>query len=143
MAKRRKGRTTKTESPTSDCVLLCDDVLVSTGKDKHNLVGIIGTIAVAGFPAVIGGYVTYARFRNVYQGKKVTLKFSSASTDESLFELEIPFPPQSNPLGVYTIVLPIPQFVAKEAGNYLFGAYDDGIPIAVSPISLVGFGGQS
>jgi len=140
MAKRRKSKSAGLESPTSDCVLLCDDVLISQGKQKHNLIGIIGTIGVMGFPAAIGGYVAYARFRNVYKGKKVSLKFTSASNDESLFELEIPFPEQSNPLGVYTIVVPIAPFVVKEAGNYLFGAYDNGIPIAVSPINVVGAG---
>jgi hypothetical protein len=137
MAKRRRKKAGG-EAPTSDCVLLCDDVLISQGTGKHSLLGVIGGITVAGFPAVLGGYMAYARFSNVYAGQKITLKLISASTEESLLETEISFPAQSEPLGVYTVVTKVPHFIAREPGRYLFGAYHDGIPVATSPIVIVG-----
>jgi hypothetical protein len=139
MAKRQRKPRSGVESPTSDCVLLCDDVVVSQGKNKHTLVGIIGGIGVPRFPAVIGGYVTYVRLSNVYGGgQKITLRFSFAATDETIMETEARFPANSDPLGVYTLVAPIPQFVVAIGGRYIFGAYHNGVPIATSPILING-----
>lgn len=141
MAKKRKKPKAGLESPTSDCLLLCDDVFISQGKGKHNLVGLIGGIVVQSFPAQIGGYVAYTRFRNVYSGKKISLRFTSAGTNEALFEIEVAFPEKSDPLGIYTIMSQVPPFVVREAGDYLFGAYDNEVPIALSPIKIIGVGG--
>lgn len=139
MAKRRKKPRSGVESPTSDCVLLCDDVLISQGKNKHSLVGVIGTIAVAGFPAVIGGYVSYVRLSNVYSGgQKISLRLSSAKNDETIMEAETGLPVQSDPLGVYTFITPLPLFQITEEGRYLFGVYHNGVPIATSAILVQG-----
>ena len=140
MAKSKRKRSGGIESPTSDCVLLCDDVLVSQGKHKHTLAGLIGTILVPAFPAIIGGYVAYVRLSNVYSGgQKVTLRLSLASTDDTIMETVSVLPKESDPLGVYTLIAPIPAFVVHEPGRYLFGAYHNGVvPIATSPILLQG-----
>jgi hypothetical protein len=139
MAKSRKKRAGGVESPTSDCVLLCDDVIVSQGKHKHTLVGLIGLIGVPGFPAVIGGYVFYVRLSNVYSGgQKIVLRLSSASTDGTVMETEAMLPKESDPLGVYTLIAALPPFVVNEPGRYLFGAYHNGVPIATSPILIQG-----
>lgn len=136
MAKRRK-RKGGFETPTSDCVLLCDDVYVSQGRHKHNLIGIVGVIIAPSLPAMIGGYVCYVRLRNVYGGgQKVTLRLSNASNNEPIMETSIPFPNDSDPLGVYTVVSPLPPFPITEPGHYLFGAYHHGIPIAETPILI-------
>lgn len=137
MAKQRKKRRIS-EAPTSDCLLLCDDVLVSQGKNKHSLMGVIGAIGVTSFPSILGGYVAYARFSNVYAGQKINLKFTSAATDEVLFEGVAEFPGAHDPLGVYTLVVPIRPFTIKQPGRYIFGAYHDGIPIAASPVEIKG-----
>jgi hypothetical protein len=137
MAKRKKKKL-GLEGPTSDCLLLCDDVLISQGKNKHNLIGLIGGIAVRNFPAILEGYVAYARFSNVYGGQKITLKLSRGTDDATILEAEVPFPSQSDPLGVYTIVIPVPAFKVEEPGRYLFGAYHNGVPVASSPIIIQG-----
>ncbi len=76
MAKRR--RQIRGVAPTVNCLLLCDDVLISQGKHKHFLQGIIGQIVVLELPAIIGGYVAYVRFPDVHGDQKVKLAFESA-----------------------------------------------------------------
>jgi hypothetical protein len=139
MAKRKKKPKSGVESPTSSCVLLCDDVFVSTGKGKHTLSGIIGGVGVSSFPATLGGYVAYVRLSNVYSGgQKILLKLSAADTDQTLMEREEKLPHDSDPLGVYTLVIPVPAFRVTVGGRYIFGAYHNGVPIAVSPIIIQG-----
>lgn len=139
MAKRKKKPKSGVESPTSDCVLLCDDVVQSVGKGKHTLVGIIGGVKVPQFPATIGGYVAYVRLSNVYGGgQKIVLRLSVADTDQMIMETEAVFPPQTDPLGVYTLVVPVPVFRVLVGGRYIFGAYHNTIPIASSPINIIG-----
>src|SRR5256885_1084597 len=82
------------------------------GKAKHFLQGIIGAIGVLRLPAMIGGYVAYVRFSNVHGDQKVKLAFEHAGAEnDPLFEIEANFPSQSDPLGVYTLVIPVPPFV--------------------------------
>ena len=130
--RRKKGAV----APTVNCLLLCDDVLVSRGKDKHFLHGVIGGIGVASLPAPLGGYVAYVRFSNVHGEQKVRLTFEHAGDGESLFEIEASFPAQSDPLGVYTLVIPVPPFEIREAGRYMFTASHGGVPLAQSPIEI-------
>lgn len=136
MARRRKKAAG--ETPTSDCLLLCDDVLISQGKNKHSLIGVIGAVGVSEFPAILGGYVAYCRFSNVYAGRRITFRLSRAATDETLLEADAESPAQTDPIGVYTLILPLKAFVVREPGRYLFGAYDHGVPIAESPIQIEG-----
>src|SRR5438552_10287125 len=83
MAKRKKKSAAKlaTEPPTCNCLLLCDDVLVSRRKNKHTLQGVIGAIGVRQFPAVLGVYVAYLRVSNVYGSQKITVRFEKTRTD--------------------------------------------------------------
>ena len=134
MAKRR--RQIRGVAPTVNCLLLCDDVLISQGKHKHFLQGIIGQIVVLELPAIIGGYVAYVRFSNVHGDQKVKLAFESAAGDDPLFEIEANFPSQSDPLGVYTLVIPVPPFAIQETGRFMFIASHGGVPLAQSPIEV-------
>lgn len=136
MAKRRKKTRSSAEAPTCNCLLLCDDVLISQGKNKHSLMGIIGCIGARELPATLGGYVAYVRLSNLYGSQKVVLKFEHAETEEVVFQINAEFPPKSDPLGVYTLVLPIPLFVVRHPGRYLFTAVHDGVPFAFSPIEI-------
>jgi len=137
MAKARKKKRSEAESPTSDCLLICDDVLVSHGKDKHFLQGIIGTIIVRSLPATIGGYVAYVRLTNVYPSQSISLTFEDADSNEELFRFNANLPQKSDPLGVYTLVLKIPPFGVTHPGRYIFCARHGGVPFAQSPIRIV------
>lgn len=117
--------------------MICDDVLISS-KNKHFLQGIVGAIVVRKLPVIIGGLVAYVRLSNVYPAQKVALAFERASTDEEMFRFEADLPQQSDPTGVYTIVLPISPFEVRESGKYIFSAKHNGIPFAQSPILIQG-----
>jgi hypothetical protein len=137
MAKGRQRRRAGGESPTSDCLLICDDVLVSHGKGKHIIQGVIGAIVVRAFPARIGGYVAYVRLSNVYGGgQPVHLTFENAATGQELFRFETKLPKRSDPLGVYTMILKVPPFEVSESGRYIFSAKHGGVPFAQSPILI-------
>jgi hypothetical protein len=112
-------------------------VLISQGKAKHFLQGIIGTIVVPALPAVIGGFVAYVRLCNVYDGQSISLTFENAGSAEILFRFDAELPARSDPLGVYTMILPIPAFEVHERGRYIFSAMHRGIPFAQSPILIV------
>jgi hypothetical protein len=131
-----------TESPTCNCLLLCDDVLISGGRGKHYLQGVIGMLGAAEFPATIGGCVAYIRLSNVYADQKVSINLLNTRTEEIIFEFEAGFPDRSDPLGVYTLVVPIPPFVIAEPGRYLFNALHNNAPIAQSPIVVKGPPGE-
>lgn len=139
--KRKSSRQSPPETPTCNCALLCDDVVMSA-KGKHTLVGIIGMITVPRLPAVLGGYVTYVRISNVYGNQKVRISLEHAKSGESVFEFEVPLQ-QQDPLGVHTVIAPIPVFEVEEAGRYVFQAESRGEPLAQSPIMvMVADGGQ-
>lgn len=131
---RRQGPTP--ETPTCNCALLCDDVLVSHGHGKHTLSGIIGMIVVRALPAALGPYVTYVRISNVYGDQKVTVNLEHADTFEAVFEFEATLPQPADPLGVYTLMVRIPPFSVSEAGRYMFNAKSGGVPLAQSPIMI-------
>lgn len=138
MAKRRPKKTTAVpEAPTCNCLLLCDDVILSQGKNKHFLQGIIGIIGVRELPATVGGFVAYIRISNVYGSPQITINLINAASDEAILELRVPLPEGNDPLGVYTLVVPIPPFQVRESGRYMFNAICGGIPIAQSPIMIV------
>lgn len=140
MAKRKRtGRKKKgavPETPTCNCALLCDDVLVSQGRGKHTLNGIIGAIGVEKLPAVLGWYVTYVRISNVYGEQRVIVNLEEAGTGEPVFEFEAKMPEQADPLGVYTLVVPVPPFRVERAGRYMFNAKSGGEILAQSPIII-------
>lgn len=138
MAKRhRKIKRENAESPSSACLVICDDVLVSQGKNKHILQGVIGTIVVRGVPALIGGYVAYIQLTNVYPNQEIKLCLRDED-ENAIFESEAKSPPRNvDPLAVETLILPIPFFPITSAGRYTFRAEHDGVPFAVCPITVV------
>jgi hypothetical protein len=117
-------------------LLLCDDVLISQGKQKHFLNGIIGLIGVKELPATIGGFVAYVRVSNVHGEQSISLVFEHSNGGNPLFSVDVGLPSQSDPLGVYTLVIPIPPFAVLEAGRYMFSVMHGGIPITQSPIEV-------
>ena len=140
MAKKRQRRSKDSppETPTCNCVLLCDDVVVSA-KGKHTLIGIIGTIFVQKIPAIIGGYVAYVRISNVYQSQSVRVSLDHADSGKSAFEFNVPLQ-QADPLGVYTVIAPIPAFSVDAVGRYVFQAESRGEILAQSPIAIMNLG---
>jgi hypothetical protein len=97
---------------------------------------VIGQIGVLELPTVLGGYVAYVRFSNVHGDQKVKLTFESAAGGDPLFELEANFPSQSDPLGVYTLVIQVPPFAVQEEGRFMFLASHGGVPLAQSPVEI-------
>lgn len=142
MAKRKKNpsRRQPTEPPTCNCILLCDDVLVSQGRGKHTLSGVIGTIILQGLPAQSGSFVAYIRLSNVYGSKDVQVSLLRADSNEPVFQFEAKLPDKTDPLGLYLLMVPIPPFKIERAGRYLFQAECDGEVLATSPISVVAMG---
>lgn len=139
---RRKVGQTGAEPPTSSCLLICDDVIMSTARGKHALQGVVNGIAVRELPALVGPYVAYVRLSNVYGSQKIQLKFAHGSTDDEVFSFEAEAPEQSDPLGVHTLILKIPQFEITADGRYLFSAVHNGVPFASSPIVVKGPGSE-
>lgn len=133
MAKKRTRRTRKeVEPPTSSCLLICDDVLISAGRDKHTLHGVIGTIVVLECPARVGPYVAYVRLSNVYSKQEIELIFRKADDDEMVFSFKAKSPASSNPLHTHTLIVKIPQFEIPSAGRYIFTAEHGGVEFAQS-----------
>lgn len=138
MAKRPTRRKPAPEMPTCNCVLLCDDV-VTSAHGKHNLIGVIGTIAVPRVPALIGGYVTYVRLSNLYPRQSAHIELERTEDRVVIFRFEVRLE-QADPLGVYTLVAVVPPFPVERTGRYMFQAVAGGIPLAQSPIQIVSVG---
>jgi hypothetical protein len=64
------------------------------------------------------------------------LRFQCAETDEVCCEFLAEFPEAGDPLGVYTVIAPLPVFAISRAGRYLFQAIHDGMEFAVSPVEV-------
>lgn len=138
MAKRKsKPKEAIPETPTCNCLLLCDDVVVSHGRDKQSLHGVIGVIGLRTLPAITGGFVAYIRLSNVYTNQKVTVGLEDAETDSPLWEFQAELVNRNDPLAVYTLVTRIPPFRVEKAGKYVLKAKHAGVPIAQTPIQIV------
>jgi len=133
---RRKRRKLAGEAPTSSCLMICDDVLMSVGRDKHTLHGVINGIVIPELPAVIGPYVAYIRLSNVYGGSEILISFCTADSDEEIFRLDAKAPDKSDPLQTHTLIIRIPAFAVEAAGRYIFSASHGGVPFAQSPIEI-------
>jgi len=139
MAKKRPSRgrqVAPNDPPTCNCALLCDDVIESRGRGKHTLVGIIGVIHVRQLPARLGGYVAYVRLSNIIGSPKVRIGLDEAATNEEIFGGNVPLPSRNDPLGVYTLIIPVPAFQIERPGRYMFSVKSDGVPLAESPIMI-------
>ena len=123
--------------PSSSCLLICDDVLMGAAKGKHFLHGVISEIVVPRLPCVLGPYAAYVRLSNVHGGQKITLSFCRlAESDDELFKFEATSPERSDPVAAHTIILPIPAFVVKRPGRYIFEASHGGVPFATNAILI-------
>lgn len=137
MPRKKKATKGAVEAPTSSCLLICDDVLVSQGHNKHILNGVVGQIIVPKTPTALGPFVAYIRLSNVYGGQEIKLCFSSAGEEEEeVFSVVAKSPAQSDPLQTHTIILRIPQFEINEIGRYIFSATHGGVPFAQCPIEI-------
>lgn len=140
MGKRTTRRTSKrTGDPTCNCIMLCDDVLMSA-KNKHTLAGVIGVIGVAHVPATLGTYVAYIRISNVHGTQRVRVGLEDPA-GAPVFQFVAELAGAQDPLGVHTLVVPIPHFEVKSAGRYYFEARSDsgsflaGTPILINDLS--------
>ena len=135
---RKKATKATAESPTSSCLLICDEVTLGIGRDRHTLHGVVNVITVDEKPAKVGPFVAYVRLSNVYPSQKIELKFCTAGEDE-VFRMDAEAPKTSDPLGVHTLILVIPQFTVEAGGRYIFSVSHGGVPFATSPIQVVVF----
>lgn len=130
-------RTTSEVLPTCSCLVLCDDVIISHGRDKHRLEGIIGAIGVPFVPHPVPGGVVYVRVSNVHQQQRLTVTFSHADDDHKrLWEIEAEIVNQNQPLDVHTLVARVPPFIATKAGRYLLQVHHKGEAIATVPVTI-------
>lgn len=123
--------------PKCNCILLCDDVLISQGRAKHTLQGIIGTIVVGKLPIRLGGYVAYIRVQSVHGPKMLEVSLEEARTDRPVFQFRAEIPDRKDPLGVHTLCVPIIPFDIERDGIYWFVARNEGVILAQSPIHVV------
>lgn len=134
MATRR--RKNKGVPPTCNCIMLCDDVVIRTGRNKHDLVGLINGIVVRELPAVLGGWMAYVRGANVHGDQIIKLVLETADTEEEVLAIEGRFTKETDPLSVYTVMLKLPPFKVERAGRYLFSAKHNGVPIAQMSLEI-------
>lgn len=124
------------ETPTCNCILLCDDVVISQGRGKHTLQGVIGTIVVDELPKRLGGYVAYIRVQNVYDNKMLVVSLDEAATSEPVFAFQAQLPDKKAPLDLYTICVPVRPFDVRQSGLYWFMVRCDNEILAQSPITI-------
>jgi hypothetical protein len=122
---------------TCNCALLCDDVLQSHIKGKHTLVGIIGAIVTPSVPTAFGPCMCYVRLANLVTAKTIVVSLEHADSAEEVLSFQVDVPEQDHPLGVCTIVAPLPPMALDKAGPYLFSVKSDGFLLAQSPIAVI------
>jgi hypothetical protein len=138
MAKRKKKATRHTsESPTSSCLLLCEDVIVKYGQQRHFLEGIVSEMYTPSLPLQTGPSVAYIRMSNVYPNQKITLRFAHLETEDVVFELYVQAPPNSDPLKNQNIIAPIRPFMIHHSGRYIFSAMHNEVAFAECMIEVV------
>jgi hypothetical protein len=137
MAKSRKKATRgEAEAPTSSCLVICDEVLVSVAHGKHLLQGVINEINVPVVPIALGPFAAYIRLTNVYGGSEIRISLCKADDDEDVFAFPAKAPEVSSPLQSHTLIIRIPPFAIEESGRYIFSASHAGVPFAQSPIQI-------
>ncbi len=133
---KRPAKPKKTHAPTCSCLLLCEDVVVSHASDKHNLIGIVGSIFVREVPTVVGGYVAYARTSNSHGDEKVELVIRRPSDNEPVMRIQASFQ-SATPLSVFTLVARLPAFRIDEPGRHMFSAESGGNILAQTPVNVI------
>ncbi|GEM_PF-6577295 len=126
----------KTHAPTCSCLLLCDDVVVTHAHDKHNLMGIVGSIFVRELPGHVGGFVAYARTSDLHGTEEVELVIRRPSDNEPVMKIRATFQ-SDTPLNVQTLVARVPPLLVEEAGRYMFSAESNGSILAQTPINVI------
>jgi len=133
MAKQGSKRR-RTESPTCNSLLLCQDIVESRVTGQRVLQGIVELVRSSTFPAVVGPFAAFMRLSNVYGQQQIRVALQRGDTQESLFAFIATTHPRADPLGVVTSVIAIPPFIIPAAGRYIFSATHDGLEIASSPL---------
>ncbi len=124
MAKRSTKRVTKqtAESPTSSCLIFCENVTISLVNNLHTLHGVITEMVMPDLPSFTGAGMVYMRLRNLYANQQFSLKFKRLDTLDTLFEFAAQSGSNADPLGNHIIILRIPPFEMPESGRYAFSA---------------------
>jgi hypothetical protein len=136
MAK-KKVQPSEAEPPTSSCLLICEDILVSPSRDKHYLQGVISKIVVPKLPVTIGPLAAYVRLSNVYGSQQIEIAFSGGGEDKPIFSFVATSPPSSNPLETQTIMLGLPVIKLKKPGRHVFSASHGGVPFATTNVEVI------
>jgi len=140
MAKKKVKKDRVPVAPTCSCLLLCEDVVVSHGTDKHMLQGVIGQITVPSLPTTLGGFVVYIRLSNVHAKQTVKVRFEHADSGEVLWELVAEVINQLDPLQVHTLIARVNAAKIEQAGRYILSANYDGLPVAQTPVLVHNLG---
>ena len=139
MAKKKRPVAKKiAEAPTSSCLIFCEDVTISVGKQLHTLHGVITDMYIPQLPALTGVGVVYMRLRNVYANQQFSLRFANLDSSEVLFEFGAQSGEASDPLGNHVIILNVPPFIMPCAGRYVFSAVHGDTTFAECVINVIG-----
>ena len=138
MAKRAKTKAPSrhTGNPTCNCILLCDNIVVSHADDKHNLLGVIGAITLPPRMMAVGPFVVYVRLSNVHANQKVEVCFEDAESETRIWAFVAELVNRNDPLAVYTLLSRVPAFLVPRAGRYLLSAKHGGVALAQTPIQI-------
>lgn len=120
------------------CIILCEDAAMTVASGKHNLYGVIGSINVPAFPAMVGPFAAYVRISEVMRDQKFALSLERADNNEPVIKFETNLPVPADPLGVVTLVIPVPQFRLELPGRYLFILRADGHSLTYCPVVVTG-----
>lgn len=137
MAKKQRptgARPRRYDPPTCNCLLLCDDVIISHLMQKHVLQGVVGAVLVASVPAAIGPFVAYIRLSNVHSSEQIDFSFVNSEDNAVLLAFNAKSPEKSDPLGVYTFMVNIPRIPVEKEGRYLFEAKSREELLAQTPV---------
>lgn len=128
---------TRANKPVPQCLamILCDQIIVEQGTNKHVLIGTFSQISVAKLPAVhpaMWVFIALTEGRGEYNG---LLKLLHAETNQVLFEAAGPLGFE-NPLQVLEIRMLIPPIRFEEPGVHCLDLYVDGAQVMSRRFSL-------
>ena len=119
--------TAAAEAVTCSCLLLCEEVLVSSARPRHFVQGVISGISAAGPLAPAGPLAIYARVSNVYPGARLQIRFAHGDErSDPLFRFNVAFPDaggDTDPLMMRTFILRVPPFALPAGGRYILSAW--------------------
>ena len=136
----KKGKK-KGPPPVCNCCLLCDEVVQRFARQKDVLEGIINGLNVEGFPARLAVAVIYIRLTNLRPVPNETVKVDFVhSGDDSCVVLSgtVEVPDSPDPFGVYTLTIAVRDLIFPRSGRYLLRVMHDEVPLAHTPIEVIG-----